>query len=85
MIQYLALIKNDLSLEELMLILDNIKSVIEYTKNPKDYPYINLKELKKLIDSIVSSDDFMVRDGSLFESDKVSEKGLQRLAKLKSM
>ncbi len=61
--------KNDLSLEELMLILDNIRSVIKDTKNPKDYPYINLKELKKLIDSIVSSDDFMVRDGSLFESD----------------
>ncbi|WRC67217.1 hypothetical protein E5K97_07025 [Helicobacter pylori] len=77
--------KNDLSLEELMLILDNIRSVTKDTKNPKDYPYINLKELKKLIDSIVSSDDFMVRDGSLFESDKVSEKGLQRLAKLKSM
>ncbi|BAW77194.1 putative uncharacterized protein [Helicobacter pylori] len=77
--------KNDLSLEELMLILDNIRSVIKDTKNPKDYHYINLKELKKLIDSIVSSDDFMVRDGSLFESDKVSEKGLQRLAKLKSM
>ncbi len=77
--------KNDLSLKELMLILDNIRSVIKDTKNPKDYPYINLKELKKLIDSIVSSDDFMVRDGSLFESDKVSEKGLQRLAKLKSM
>ncbi len=77
--------KNDLSLEELMLILDNIRSAIKDTKNPKDYPYINLKELKKLIDSIVSSDDFMVRDGSLFESDKVSEKGLQRLTKLKSM
>ncbi len=77
--------KNDLSLDELMLILDNIRSVIKDTKNPKDYPYINLKELKKLIDSIVSSDDFMVRDGSLFESDKVSEKGFQRLAKLKSM
>ncbi len=76
--------KNDLSLEELMLILDNIRSVIKDTKNPKDYPYINLKELKKLIDSIVSSYGFMVRDGSLFESDKVSEKGLQRLAKLKS-
>ncbi len=40
--------KNDLSLEELMLILDNIRSVIKDTKNPKDYPYINLKELKKL-------------------------------------
>ncbi len=77
--------KNDLSLEELMLILDNIRSVIKDTKNPKDYPYIDFKELEKLIDSIVSSDDFMVRDGSLFESDKVSEKGLQRLAKLKSM
>ncbi len=31
-----------------MLILDNIRSVIKDTKNPKDYPYINLKELKKL-------------------------------------
>ncbi|GAA9477906.1 hypothetical protein HpHA294_14250 [Helicobacter pylori] len=76
---------NDLGLYGLRVILHNIKSVIEDTRNPKDYPYIDLKELKKLIDSIVSSDDFMVRDGSLFESDKVSEKGLQRLAKLKSM
>ncbi|GHP25187.1 hypothetical protein VN1175_14140 [Helicobacter pylori] len=69
---------NDLGLDGIRVVLHNIKSVIEDTKNPKDYPYINLKELKKLIDSIVSSDYFMV-------SGKVSEKGLQRLAKLKSM
>ncbi|GAA9999572.1 hypothetical protein VN1070_14460 [Helicobacter pylori] len=74
-----------MSLDGIRVVLHNIKSVIGDTKNPKDYPYINLKELKKLIDSIVSSDDFMVCDGSLFESDKVPEKGLQRLAKLKSM
>ncbi len=74
--------KNDLSLEELMLILDNIRSVIKDTKNPKDYPYIDFKELEKLIDSLFPngylSDDF-------FDGDNVSEKGLQRLAKLKSM
>ncbi len=65
-----------------MLILDNIRSVIKDTKNPKDYPYIDFKELEKLIDSLFPngylSDDF-------FDGDKVSEKGLQRLAKLKSM
>ncbi|GAA7111434.1 hypothetical protein ID0214_12780 [Helicobacter pylori] len=74
--------KNDLSLEELMLILDNIRSVIKDTKNPKDYPYIDFKELEKLIDSLFPngylSDDF-------FDGDNVSEKGFQRLAKLKSM
>ncbi len=74
--------KNDLSLEKLMLILDNIRSVIKDTKNPKDYPYIDFKELEKLIDSLFPngylSDDF-------FDGDNVSEKGLQRLAKLKSM
>ncbi|RVZ55481.1 hypothetical protein EC568_07720 [Helicobacter pylori] len=62
---------------------DNIIGAIEYTKNPKDYPYINLKELKKLIDSIVD-DDGNSADGFLNE-DKISKKGLQSLAKLKSM
>lgn len=62
----------------------NIKSAIEDTKNPKDYPYINLKELEKLIDSIVSSNGSMA-DDFFDENGNVSEKGLQRLAKLKSM
>ncbi|WP_120885358.1 hypothetical protein [Helicobacter pylori] len=62
---------------------DNIIGAIEDTKNPKDYPYINLKELKKLIDSIVD-DDGNSADGFLNE-DKISKKGLQSLAKLKSM
>lgn len=66
----------------------NIKGAIEDTKNPKDYPYINLKELKKLIDSIVD-DDGNSADGFLIENDsgdyEVSKKGLQSLAKLKSM
>ncbi len=35
-----------------------ISIAIEDTKNPKDYPYISLKELKKLIDSIV--DDWVI-------------------------
>lgn len=73
---------NDLGLDGIRVVLHNIKSVIGDTKNPKDYPYINLKELKKLIDSLFPngylSDDF-------FDGDNVSEKGLQRLAKLKSM
>ncbi|EMJ41539.1 hypothetical protein HMPREF1432_00371 [Helicobacter pylori GAMchJs114i] len=46
----------------------NIKSAIEDTKNPKDYPYINLKELKKLIDSIVDDNGNMA-DGFLIEND----------------
>ncbi|WP_120876118.1 hypothetical protein [Helicobacter pylori] len=62
---------------------DNIIGAIEYTKNPKDYPYINLKELKKLIDSIVDNNGNSA-DGFLNE-DKISKKGLQSLAKLKSM
>ncbi|WRF11313.1 hypothetical protein KVD58_06855 [Helicobacter pylori] len=62
---------------------DNIIGAIEDTKNPKDYPYINLKELKKLIDSIVD-DDGNSADGFLNEY-KISKKGLQSLAKLKSM
>ncbi|WP_367691099.1 hypothetical protein [Helicobacter pylori] len=64
-----------------------IEFAIEDTKNPKDYPYINLKELKKLIDSIV--DKYGSADGFLVVDDvgnyKVSKKGLQSLAKLKSM
>ncbi|MCQ2760992.1 hypothetical protein JT212_07625 [Helicobacter pylori] len=62
---------------------DNIIGAIKDTKNPKDYPYINLKELKKLIDSIVD-DNGNSADGFLNE-DKISKKGLQSLAKLKSM
>ncbi|WP_367709351.1 hypothetical protein [Helicobacter pylori] len=62
---------------------DNIIGAIEDTKNPKDYPYINLKELRKLIDSIVDNDGSSA-DGFLNE-DKISKKGLQSLAKLKSM
>ncbi len=66
----------------------SIRSAIEYAKNPKDYPYINLKELKKLIDSIVdkygnSAHGFLNKDDS--GNYKVSKKGLQSLAKLKSM
>ncbi|MCQ2678752.1 hypothetical protein JT237_06785 [Helicobacter pylori] len=60
-----------------------IEFAIEDTKNPKDYPYINLKELKKLIDSIVDNHGNSA-DGFLNE-DKISKKGLQSLAKLKSM
>ncbi|WP_187952677.1 hypothetical protein [Helicobacter pylori] len=69
--------------EKLWNVLDNIIGAIEDTKNPKDYPYINLKELKKLIDSIVD-DNGNSADGFLNE-DKISKKGLQSLAKLKSM
>ncbi|MGN8385426.1 hypothetical protein ACR9J9_05940 [Helicobacter pylori] len=62
-----------------------ISIAIEDTKNPKDYPYINLKELKKLIDSIVDDQGNMA-DGFLDEySNRVSKNGLQILAKLKSM
>lgn len=68
---------------KLLIILNDIRNTIEYTKNPKDYPYINLKELKKLIDSIVD-DNGNSADGFLNE-DKISKKGLQSLAKLKSM
>ncbi|MFP6231715.1 hypothetical protein ACLGDE_07745 [Helicobacter pylori] len=71
----------------------NIKGSIKDTKNPKDYLYINLKELKKLIDSIVDDKGNLVH-GFFTEVEKkdywdyhiyVSEKGLQSLAKLKSM
>ncbi|WP_120906586.1 hypothetical protein [Helicobacter pylori] len=50
-----------------------IEFAIKDTKNPKDYPYIDLKELKKLIDSIFDNNGY------------ISKKGLQSLAKLKSM
>ncbi|WP_049769249.1 hypothetical protein [Helicobacter pylori] len=71
----------------------SIRSAIEDTKNPKDYPYINLKELKKLIDSIVDDKGNLVH-GFFTEFEKKDywdyhnicvKKGLQRLAKLKSM
>ncbi len=57
-------------------------------KTPKTTPYINLKELKKLIDSIVSSDGSVAND--FFDEDdfrnyKVSKKASKSLAKLKSM
>ncbi|WP_187884235.1 hypothetical protein [Helicobacter pylori] len=67
---------------------NDIRSAIEDTKKPKDYPYINLKELKKLIDSIVddngySADNFLIEND--FRDYEVSKKGLQSLAELKSM
>lgn len=62
-----------------------INIVIEDTKNPKDYPYINLKELKKLIDSIVDDHGNMADDFLNKYSNRVSKNGLQILAKLKSM
>ncbi|GAA8139614.1 hypothetical protein HpDR134_13270 [Helicobacter pylori] len=70
------------------ILINDIRSAIEDTKNPKDYPYINLKELKKLIDSIVNkygnmADDLLNEDD--FGNYKVSKKGLQSLAELKSM
>ncbi|MDU9795174.1 hypothetical protein [Helicobacter pylori] len=68
---------------KLLIILNDIRNIIEYTKNPKDYPYINFKELRKLIDSIVDNHGNSA-DGFLNE-DKISKKGLQSLAKLKSM
>ncbi len=63
-----------------------IEFAIKDTKNPKDYPYIDLKELKKLIDSIFDNNGDMA-DGFLNEypSYEISKKGLQSLAKLKSM
>ncbi|WP_240444252.1 hypothetical protein [Helicobacter pylori] len=74
--------------DDLWKILYSIRNAIEDTKNPKDYPYINLKELKKLIDSLVDDNGHMA-DGFLIENDfrnyEVSKKGLQSLAKLKSM
>ncbi len=72
---------------KLLIILNDIRNIIEYTKNPKDYPYINFKELKKLIDSIVDDNDNSA-DGFLILNEypnKISKKGLQSLAKLKSM
>ncbi|WP_131127665.1 hypothetical protein [Helicobacter pylori] len=68
--------------EKLWNVLDNIIGAIEDTKNPKDYPYINLKELKKLIDSIRTVDGFFILNEY---PNRVSKKGLQSLAKLKSM
>ncbi|WQS70092.1 hypothetical protein KVC68_07000 [Helicobacter pylori] len=66
--------------------LSEISIAIEDTKNPKDYPYINLKELKKLIDGIVDVHNNNMADDFLDEySNRVSKKGFQRLAKLKSM
>ncbi|WP_120815794.1 hypothetical protein [Helicobacter pylori] len=73
--------------EKLWNVLDNIIGAIEDTENPKDYPYINFKELKKLIDSIVDDNDNSA-DGFLILNEypnRVSKKGLQSLAKLKSM
>ncbi len=60
-----------------------IRNAIKDTKNPKDYPYINLKELKKLIDSIVNDNGHAAH--GFFDDHGVSKKGLQSLAKLKSM
>ncbi|WP_367711849.1 hypothetical protein [Helicobacter pylori] len=62
-----------------------ISIAIEDTKNPKDYPYINLKELKKLIDSIIDDQGNMADDFLNEYSNRVSKKGFQILAKLKSM
>ncbi len=62
-----------------------ISIAIEDTKNPKDYPYINLKELKKLMDGIVDDHGNMADDFLDEYSNRVSKKGFQRLAKLKSM
>lgn len=62
-----------------------ISNAIEDTKNPKDYPYINLKELKKLMDGIVDVHDNMADDFLDEYSNRVSKKGFQHLAKLKSM
>ncbi|MFP6053209.1 hypothetical protein ACLF9H_07395 [Helicobacter pylori] len=70
----------------------SIRSAIEDTKNPKDYPYIDFKKLKKLMDSIVDDNGFAA-DGFLVKVEKndygdayvVSKKGFQSLAKLKSM
>ncbi|WP_187861584.1 hypothetical protein [Helicobacter pylori] len=62
-----------------------ISNAIEDTKNPKDYPYINLKELKKLMDGIVDVHYNMADDFLDEYSNRVSKKGFQRLAKLKSM
>ncbi|EMG83707.1 hypothetical protein HMPREF1392_00570 [Helicobacter pylori GAM101Biv] len=68
--------------DDLWEILHSIRNAIEDTKNPKDYPYINLKELKKLIDSLVDDNGNMA-DGFLIENDfrnyEVSKKGLQSL------
>ncbi|EMH38221.1 hypothetical protein HMPREF1427_00638 [Helicobacter pylori GAM83Bi] len=74
--------------DDLWKILHSIRNAIKDTKNPKDYPYINLKELKKLIDSIVNkygnmADDLLNEDD--FRDYEVSKKGLQSLAELKSM
>ncbi len=72
--------------ENARIMLHYIRNTIEDIKNPKDYPYINLKELKKLIDSLVDDNGDMA-DGFLNEypSYEISKKGLQSLAELKSM
>ncbi len=59
--------------------------LLKTLKTPKDYPYINLKELKKLMDGIVDVHDNMADDFLDEYSNRVSKKGFQRLAKLKSM
>ncbi len=68
--------------------LHNIRDAIENTKNPKDYPYINLKELSKLIHSIFPEYGgvgvFEIA-GDFIDGDNISKKGLQRLARLESM
>ncbi|MGL2367164.1 hypothetical protein ACOWK4_07265 [Helicobacter pylori] len=79
---------------KLLIILNDIRNIIEYTKNPKDYPYINLKELKKLLYSFAVDNHGNSADGFWVKVEKegfddynlhVSKKGLQGLAKLKSM
>ncbi|MCQ2866160.1 hypothetical protein JT176_03815 [Helicobacter pylori] len=74
--------ESDMPYGNLSIILNDIRSIIKNTKNPKDYPYINLKELKKLIDSIQTVDSFLILNEY---PNKVSKKGLQSLAELKSM
>ncbi len=68
--------------------LHNIRDAIENTKNPKDYHYINLKELSKLIHSIFPEYGgvgvFEIA-GDFIDGDNISKKGLQRLARLESM
>ncbi len=62
-----------------------IRGAIEDTKNPKDYPYINLKELEELIYSIASNVGRAMSDFFKDNNYEISKKGLQSLAKLKSM
>ncbi|MBH0253690.1 hypothetical protein ACQJ51_06735 [Helicobacter pylori] len=74
--------ESDMPYGSLSIILNDIRSIIKNTKNPKDYPYINLKELEKLIDSIQTVDSFLILNEY---PHRVSKKGLQSLAELKSM